>query len=275
MHALAGGSRPLRLLSFNVQNGIDTRNYHQYLTQSWRHLLPDSRRNHNLERIAGWINRYDIVGLQEVDGGSLRSNYINQSEYLAHSASFPYWRHQTNRNLGRLAQHSIGMLSRLKPLEWHEHKLPGAIPGRGALMARFGSGGSAFALYVLHLSLGSRSRMRQLDYISERLQDEPHAVVMGDFNCTPGSRELERIVARTRLTPPDPDLLTFPSWAPRRHLDHILATGSLSPGRAEVLPLPLSDHLPIALEITPPQSVSPASADHQPGFDRSRHRPTP
>src|SRR3990172_8560938 len=87
-------------------------------------------------RIAALIGGFDIVGLQEVDGGSLRSGFINQTEYLAIEGRFPYWNDQTNRNLGKFAQHSPGVLSRLCPAEVIEVKLPGMIPGRGALTGR-------------------------------------------------------------------------------------------------------------------------------------------
>ena len=122
--------RCLRLLSFNIQTGITTKHYRQYLTQSWRHVLPFAKRSGNLDTIANLASDYDLVGLQEVDAGSLRSGYVNQTEYLAARGQFPYWYDQTNRRLGHLAQHSIGILSRLQPSAIREHKLPGRIPGR-------------------------------------------------------------------------------------------------------------------------------------------------
>ena len=105
----------LRLLSFNIQVGISTQRYHHYLTRSWQHLLPHAGRSGNLQRIGDLLGDFDLVALQEVDGGSLRSGYVNQVEHLAHLGAFPYWYQQLNRNLGRLAQHSNGVLSRLRP----------------------------------------------------------------------------------------------------------------------------------------------------------------
>ena len=246
----------LRLLSFNVQVGIASRGYRHYLMHSWKHLLPDRARGENLDRIAQAIGEFDVVGLQEVDAGSLRSEFINQSEYLAGRANFPFWTHQTNRDLGRIAQHSLGLLSRYRPSEVIEHRLPGPIPGRGALMARLGEGRESIALYVLHLSLGRRARMRQLDFVAERIADEPHAVVMGDLNCAADSREIDRMLGRTHLCEPHPDLHTYPSWRPRRNIDHILVTPSLlSEIPPQVLPLTLSDHLPIAMEVALPEGI--------------------
>ena len=138
----AGDGR-LRLLSFNIQVGISTERYRHYLTRGWQHLLPHHGRAGNLQRIGALLGDYDLVALQEVDGGSLRSGYINQVERLAELGAFPYWYQQLNRDLGRLAQHSNGVLSRLRPDLVEDHPLPGP-PGRGAILVRFGEGADAF-----------------------------------------------------------------------------------------------------------------------------------
>jgi endonuclease/exonuclease/phosphatase family metal-dependent hydrolase len=77
----------------------------------------------NLQKIGDLLGDFDLVALQEADGGSLRSGYVNQVEHLAHLGAFPYWYQQLNRNLGRLAQHSNGVLSRLKPWAIEDHPL--------------------------------------------------------------------------------------------------------------------------------------------------------
>src|SRR5689334_9216046 len=109
--------RRLRLLSFNIQAGIASSKYRHYLTQSWKHVLPYPERLETLDRIAALSMDFDLVGIQESDAGSLRSAFINQTEYLATRAGFPYWYDQTNRNLGHFAQHSLGLLSRFRPNE--------------------------------------------------------------------------------------------------------------------------------------------------------------
>ena len=127
----------LRLLSYNIQAGVYTQRYRQYLTQSWKHVLPHRERLLNLNRIASMIHGYDLVGLQEVDSGSLRSGFVDQTEYLAHRAGFPHWYKQVNRSHGKFAQHSNGLLSRIRHTHIEEHKLPG-LPGRGAIIANYG-----------------------------------------------------------------------------------------------------------------------------------------
>ncbi len=247
---LEGGH--LKLLTFNMQVGIQTSAYHHYLTRSWQHLLPHPKRQRRLDMVSEVLGRFDIVGLQEVDGGSFRSSNVNQVEYLAGRGGFPHHFKQLNRNLGRIAQHSNGLLSRLTPSRVEEHRLPGTLPGRGAIHARFGEGPNALHLFVAHLALGHRTRVRQLDYLSEIIQPLRHVVVMGDLNCTPEQLHgHQRFCASLPLHPVRP-LLSYPSWQPRRALDHILLSDSLQADDVRVLDHLFSDHLPIAVDVRLP-----------------------
>ena len=244
----------LRLLSFNIQVGNSTARYRHYLTRSWQHVLPHPERQLNLQRIARMLADFDLVALQEVDGGSLRSGYINQVEHLAQLADFPYWYQQLNRNMGHLAQHSNGLLSRVRPSLLEDHPLPGP-PGRGAIVLRLGQGQDALLVVMMHLALGARTRTRQLAYIRELLQDYRHCILMGDMNT-----QAEDLLQRSPLRDLDlraPQLqATFPSWKPLRCLDHILLSSSLQLQRYAVLGEPISDHLPVAVDIRLPVPLS-------------------
>ena len=254
----------LRLLTFNMQVGIQTSAYHHYLTRSWQHLLPHPQRTQRLDMVSSVLSRFDIVGLQEVDGGSFRSSHINQIEYLATRAGFPHHFQQLNRNLGRIAQHSNGLLSRLAPTQIEEHRLPGTLPGRGAIHARYGDGPDALHLFVAHLALSHRARVNQLDYLSEIIQPLRHVVVMGDLNCTPEQLHTHtRFCTSLPLHPVRP-LLSYPSWQPRRALDHILLSSSLQAKDVRVLDHLFSDHLPIAIDVAlPPSCLTLLEALHK------------
>ncbi len=246
----------LRLLSYNIQAGVDTRHFREYLTKSWKQVLPHRERLVNLNRISHMLHRYDIVGLQEVDSGSLRSGFVDQTEYLAQLAGFPFWYKQVNRSLGKLAQHSNGVLSRIRPTAVVEHKLPG-LPGRGAMLLEYATNtDAAFAVCIMHLALGRRARGRQLAYVSELVSQYHYLVVMGDFNCGCDARELKGLVKSANLRAPECDMKTFPSWRPMRNLDHILVSSSLRIGKAEVVDYPLSDHLPVSMEVDLPEGLS-------------------
>lgn len=242
-------------MSYNVQVGISTRQPHHYLLHSWKHVLPHTQRLTNLDRVARLLSDCDLVGLQEVDAGSMRSNYINLAEYLALQGGFPFWYHQINRNIGRLAKHSNGLLSRFQPSEIEDIPLPGLIPGRNAIMARYGLGEDSLALFMLHLALSRRARLRQLAMISERVNEFKHVILMGDMNCRPGSPEMNLLFKRTHLREPLEETLTFPSWRPQHHIDHILVTPELQVQSVQALNHAYSDHLPIVMELLLPQSI--------------------
>ena len=246
---MSSGSRQLRLLSYNIQAGTTTAKYREYLTHSWRQLLPNNQRIANLDAIAELLSGYDIVALQEVDCGSLRSGFLNQAKYLATHAGFPYWHYRGNRKVGVLAHAGIGLLSRIEPSLVEEHRLPGAIPGRGALIARFGDGEQALWLIVLHLALGRRARSQQLRYLSGLVREYPNVVVMGDFNTGPGSRELREFCDRAGLIMPAGNVLTFPSWNPQRSIDHILVSPRMDVAELDALSARFSDHRPLAMRL--------------------------
>ncbi len=245
----------IRLLSYNVQAGISTGRYRHYITRSWKHVLPHAQRFRNLDRIARLVKDYDIVGLQELDAGSLRSSYVNLTQYLSEKADMPFWSDQTNRRIGRFAQHSTGVLSRFHPSEIVEHRLPGRIPGRGALFIRYGNRHDSLVVLILHMALGRRARLSQFDYISDIVNEYRHVIVMGDLNCHSQSAEMNYLINRTMMSEPIHGLSTFPSWRPQHHIDHILVTPTLRVDNVRALNFSLSDHLPVEMQITLPDSV--------------------
>jgi endonuclease/exonuclease/phosphatase family metal-dependent hydrolase len=244
----------LKLLSFNIQVGINTQKYQHYLTRSWQHLLPAAGRHNTLGQIGQVLSDFDLVALQEVDGGSLRSGYLNQVEHLAREGQFPYWYQQLNRNLGRFAQHSNGLLSRFAPDYLEDHKLPGILPGRGAILTSFGEGQNSLLVVMMHLALSTRGRANQLAYIRERIADHKHVVLMGDMN-THAEDLLEHSPLKGSQLHTASLPGTYPSWKPARVLDHILISPSLSIEQVDVLAQPISDHLPVAMHIRLPPEL--------------------
>ena len=251
MRPAAGeGVRGLRFLTYNIQVGIRTSRYRHYVTKGWKHVLPHEGRNHNLRRIAEVVSDYDFVALQEIDAGSIRSGFINQVEYIADHAGFPYWYTQLNRDLGPFAQHGSGLLSRIAPDGMEDHRLPGAIPGRGAIVVRLPYADTSVLVVLLHLSLGERSRKLQLDYVKRLIDGESHVVVMGDMNSHLAHLLFNSPLAETDLRPAESVLPTYPSWQPALALDHILVSPSLSIREYDVLDCRLSDHRPISVTVT-------------------------
>jgi len=240
-------------MSCNILAGGSVRKYRHYLTEGWKQVLPMRSKRENLDRLARLLAGFDLVGLQEADAGSLRSGFLNQTEYLAEGAGFAYWSHQPNRKIAQFAASSNGLLTRFKPAEVRDYALPSRIPGRGAMWTRFDLDGEELIVVVVHLSLGPQARTRQLNFIADLIWASPHVVLMGDFNCSLDSAEMVQLLRRTGLTPAhDAPPPTFPSWRPRRAIDHILVSEKMEIEKLYTLPHIVSDHLPLAAEIRLP-----------------------
>jgi len=240
----------LKIASFNMQAGIGSHRPRHFITYGWRYLFPHKSSHDNLNIISNALAPFDIVGLQEADAGSFRSNFVHQQEFLARQAGFHHTRSLITREFSTMACISMGVLSRLPINYTCEHRLPGSRHGRGALEISIPWQGKDIAIITTHLSLQQHSRMRQLRYLASLVNRHPSAIIMGDFNCAPDSREMALLLNHTRLhfsSTPSP--CTFPSWQPRRRLDHILATGDIEISKLATLPLLCSDHLPITAEI--------------------------
>lgn len=257
--ATTSGSGVLRVLSCNILAGASVQRYREYFTRSWGAVLPGKYKLGNLDHLARSIAQFDVVGLQEADAGSIRSGFLNQTRYLAETSGMPYWSHQPNRKVSSVSHTANGLISRNAPNEVLDYPLPGRLGGRGVLLARYGEGREALTVAVAHLSLGTQSRARQIDFIAELLQDSPNAVMMGDLNTPPDSPELRNLFARTALAPPVHPAPTFPSWHPQRAIDHILVTSGITIERLWTLPAAFSDHLPLAAELRLPMALRQAA----------------
>lgn len=250
----------LTLLSFNIQAGIATTRFSDYFTGSWKHLVAHRGSIGTIEQIAEVLKQYDVVALQEVDGGSLRSRFLNQVVHLASLGNFPFWHQQLNRNLGHLGQFSNGLLSRLVPYHVEDHRLPG-LPGRGAFVVKYGHPDNPLVVVGVHLALGEKYRNAQLAYLRDVLSRYRHVVVMGDFNCLPEDL-INSPFSELELRLMEADQGTYPSWSPDKHIDHILVSPTLQASQHQVLmDCVLSDHLPVATEILIPEDVRQASAE--------------
>lgn len=242
----------LRVLSFNIQAGARTGRYHQYLTRSWQHVLPAGKRR-QLLGIAELARDFDLVGLQEADAGSLRSGFLDQAAWLAELAEFPYFTHHANRRVGRIASSGNSLLSRLPPVSAENHPLPG-LKGRGVLLVRFGEGNDSLSVAIAHLALTAMGRRAQFDFLVELLASRRRMVLMGDFNCTSTAPEFRQFLRQSGLLATNTAAApTFPSWRPRREIDHVLVSEGIRVLDCRILGPADSDHLPVAVELELPE----------------------
>ncbi|WP_163097441.1 endonuclease/exonuclease/phosphatase family protein [Acidithiobacillus ferrianus] len=239
----------ITVMSFNIQVGIGSSRARHMVLHGWKYVMPHGQSLRNLERIADILREADIVGLNEVDAGSFRSQYVNQAGFLAERAHFAHWEQQRTRDFGDFAQHSNSILSHWPIAQTNRHALPSFMKGRGMLETHLDVHGRPLTVIITHLGLSRHARFSQIRDLAQRLRGRPHLILMGDFNCTARSPEMRLLLTESGLRPPPWSPPTFPSWSPRFSFDHILCSPDLELTAIETIGEPLSDHLALKAKL--------------------------
>jgi|TARA_R110002020_G_scaffold399971_1_gene609932 endonuclease/exonuclease/phosphatase family metal-dependent hydrolase len=243
-------TQTLRILTWNIQAAIGTARYSHYLTRAHHQVFNTSAKQSTLEKIAEIVSQHDVVCLQEVDLGGRRSGFTCQAERIAMLSGHNHVAKQRNRTIPGISLHGNAILSRYELSHIHDFKLPGRVKGRGCLIANV-QVGQGISVANLHLSLGRNDQALQLEAIGQHLPHKKAFVVVGDFNCTNSSTQLESFAGSVGAQIADqPPMPTYPSWRPNRDLDHIIYSDAVRLDERRSLPLQLSDHLPLSAEIS-------------------------
>jgi len=153
-----------------------------------------------------------------------------------------------------------GLFVMTSPRTWvleHAHLPLAATPRRHrrALVSATVSvaGAPAWALAVTHLGLDAEERARHAGVVRSVAEDQPDLplVLAGDLNAEPGSRVWDEMAAGLQDTFAGHPTATFPSAGPRRRIDAVFASPSVSVKEARVVDTPdaraASDHLPLVV----------------------------
>lgn len=236
------------LCSYNTQAGIGTVQMPHYLTRLHGQFFDSLAKRQRLKAIGKAVAEYDIVCLQEVDLGGRRSGFSNQLDIIRETSGHEYFALQENRQVGKISRHGNATLSRYPILQTHDHKLPGRFSGRGALVVEIAID-SHFTVINAHLSLGVRDQAAQLSSLDEYLEQCSKTILAGDLNITSFSPHLTEFANNYKLQGTwNKRLRTYPSWNPRKSIDHILFTPDIKVKSFSVSDARLSDHRPIKAE---------------------------
>jgi len=238
----------VNLLTWNIQAGIGTGRYRDYLLHAHRQMFHTASKAVALHNIAAEVAPFDVVCLQEVDLGGRRAGYTSQVEAIALRSGHAHVAVQHNRTIPGISRHGNAILSHWPLVQLRDIKLPGRMPGRGCLVADV-EGPAPLRVACLHLSLGARDQVAQLAAVADALRGARAWVAMGDFNCGAQSAPLEAFCETSggKLPPSAPR--TYPAWRPRRDYDHIVSSGRLSLTGYRAEPKALSDHLPVSAHV--------------------------
>lgn len=202
----------------------------------------------------------DIVALQELDVGRLRTGGVDQARVIAHHLGMSFHFHPVLQVEEELYGDAI--LTSLTMRLVKADRLPGnaTLEPRGALWVSISTDGAEIQIINTHLGLVPFERSMQVDallgpsWISNPNCMEP-VILLGDFNAGSQSRVYRRLSTKLR----DAQLglhrrpqRTFPARMPVLRIDHIFCSRSVQVVDLEVprsqLTWIASDHLPLVMD---------------------------
>jgi endonuclease/exonuclease/phosphatase family metal-dependent hydrolase len=192
----------------------------------------------------------DVVVLQEVDQGSIRTKTSGQASALEEKLVKKYstkieGKYGPGKLLSRmpmLKQMSNAVLS--NGGEVREHYLE---PGSKQLMMEYRDEEKDLSIFSAHMPTLHRYRRKQLQEAREKILERNKAVLCGDFNCYNGKEELEKVFSGTEYEVHSPGP-THPRSDPYRELNLFVAPEELKV-RTRRPEVEVSDHFPVIAEI--------------------------
>ncbi len=247
-----------RLILYNIQYFAGTRgNIGGYL-QFWKMFVPPKYLDYVIANELKKLNP-DILGLVEIDIGSIRAKRQNKvtffKDFLEFKGAVERVKY-TNKGFSRLfnslpiiKKQANAIVSKEKISEIKYHQLNNGTK-RMVIEATLNTP-KRLKLLLLHLSLGKKSRTKQLKQLVEIVKkiEEP-LIVMGDFNIFNGMNEIEDLLKNTKLDyyPHEKKIMTQPTNKPSKSLDLILTSKEIEVKEYKVLDFQYSDHLPVMID---------------------------
>jgi len=190
----------------------------------------------------------DVVGLIEVDTGSIRSRMVNQAETIAaalgmdSSFSIKYGEYSINQLLPIIRKQANALLA---DSNVHGESFHFFDTGIKRLIIELEL--ENVAIFLVHLSLKYRHRHLQLRRLYDLIEATSKPVIVaGDFNTFWGQNEIYLFMKAAGLRSANTrGLPSYPSRAPRKELDFILYQDGIEVTHFEIPQVRYSDHLPL------------------------------
>lgn len=193
----------------------------------------------------------DIVGLIEIDTGSIRSRMINQAESIAEALGMntsyetKYGEKSINQILPIVRKQGNAFMAARRV---HGEKFHYFDTGIKRLIIELEM--EEFAVFLVHLSLKYRHRHLQLRRLYDLIEiTEKPVIVAGDFNTFWGENEIYLFMKAAGLKSANTDSIpTYPSRAPRKELDFVLHQEGIEVTDFQIPDVRHSDHLPLVCD---------------------------
>jgi endonuclease/exonuclease/phosphatase family metal-dependent hydrolase len=248
----------LRLLVYNIRYATGTGPAF-HLPFPGAGYLRSSRRV--LDAITSFVKEQDpdIVGLIEVDIGSVRSGMLNQAEHIAETLG-----HYTTYE----CKYGKASINNFMPIVRKQGNAFLAAPRvEGERFHYFDTGIKRLiielelddvCIFLVHLALKYRQRQYQLRYLHDLIiKSHKPVIVTGDFNTFWGTHEIYLFMRAAGLrSANEKNLPSFPARIPRIELDFVLVSKEIEVTHFEVPDVRWSDHRPILCDFKVRGSVA-------------------
>jgi len=193
----------------------------------------------------------DIIGLIEVDTGSIRTGMLNQAEHIAsqlgHYSAYEckYGASSINQFVPIVRKQANAFLSAPHMTGQRFHYFDTGIK-RLIIELEL----EEVCVFLVHLSLKFRQRQSQLRSLHDLIIQAPKPVIVaGDFNTFWGTHEIFLFMRATGLTSANSaGLPSFPARVPRIELDFILVSAGIEVTQFRVPDVRFSDHRPLVCD---------------------------
>ena len=195
----------------------------------------------------------DVVGLIEVDTGSVRSRLVNQAQHIADALGHysiyecKYGTESINNYLPIVRKQSNAFLAAPRVAGERFHYFDSGIK-RLIIELELDD----VCIFLVHLSLRYRHRQYQLRHLHQLVAAATKPVIVaGDFNTFWGSHELYLFQQATGLRSANTaGLPSFPAHRPRAELDFVLVSPQVEVTGFAIPDVRLSDHRPLVCDFT-------------------------
>ena len=240
----------MRLVLYNIRYATGTGPSFHLPLPGAGYLRPNRR---VLNGLTEFLRRQDadVIGLIEVDTGSVRSGMVNQAEYIATSLG-----HYSTYE----CKYGAASVNNFLPIVRKQANAFLAAPRvHGERFHYFDSGIKRLIIeleleevcvFLVHLSLKYRHRQYQLRHLHDLVEKSPKPVIVaGEFNTFWGTHELYLFMRASRLrSANERSLPTYPASAPRAELDFVLVSERIEVTAFSVPDIRLSDHRPLVCD---------------------------
>jgi endonuclease/exonuclease/phosphatase family metal-dependent hydrolase len=240
----------LRLLVYNIRYATGT-------GPAFHLPLPGAGYLRSNRRVLEDITRFirsedpDLVGLIEVDTGSVRTRMVNQAEYIANELG-----HYTAYEC-KYGSRSINQL--VPVVRKQSNALLAAPRVTGERFHYFDTGIKRLiveleledvCVFLVHLSLKYRHRQYQLRTLHDLVvAARKPVIVAGDFNTFWGTHEIYLFMRASGLRSANGEgLPSYPARKPRHELDFVLVSETIDVTGFRVPAVTFSDHRPLVCD---------------------------